>query len=313
MNAMKRFKWMPLFALAGMLLSACSLAAPTATPLPSQTPSATVAPIPTLTPWSTKTPTITPTITLTPTPTATPPTCLMDGGTLVEDLIPSALLPEPIPVLIYLPPCYNQLSAEIPTLYLFHGQTFDQTQWVRLGITRLADEWIADQSAPPFLIVMPYIADWREPPIYPFGEAMAKEVLPYMEAKYHAATMREGRVAAGVSRGAGWAFNMGLNYWELFSAFGAHSLPVFFSDAPLVDGWLDAIPRESFPRVYLDHPDIEQDAILNSIYYFKDQLDKRDLPYTLTRAPGRHNEDYWSAHLEEYLRFYLAGWETGNP
>ncbi|MEJ2758747.1 MAG: hypothetical protein P8046_09735, partial [Anaerolineales bacterium] len=77
---------------------------------------------------------------------------------------------------------------------------------------------------------------------------------------------------------------------------------------PLVDGWLGAIPKEDFPRIYLDHPDIEQDAILNSIYFFKDQLDKRDLPYTLTHAPGRHDEAYWSAHVEEYLRFYVAEW-----
>lgn len=305
---MKRFTWMLLVTLAGLILAACGPATPMPTSPPTLTPSATVKPIPTLTPWSTLTPSLTPTATITPTPTATPLACLQDGGTLVEDAVPSEILPEAVPVLIYLPPCYDQLSSDLPTIYLFHGQTFDQTQWVRLGITQLADEWIASGEAPPVMIVMPYVADWREPPYYPFGEAMAEEVLPYIEANYKASSLRSDRVVAGLSRGAGWAFHMGLNYWELFGAFGAHSLPVFFSDAPYAAAWLDAIPREDFPRIYLDHPDTEQDGILNSIYFFKDQLDKRDLPYTLVHAPGHHDEDYWSAHVEEYFRFYLAGW-----
>lgn len=295
-----------------VLLAGCQLsnpALPTQPLPPTQTPTVTVPPIPTLTPWSTKTPTITPTPTNTFTPTPTPPACLKDGGTLVEDTVPTELLREPVEVLVYLPPCYPGMPGEAyPVLYLIHGQDFDQRQWDNLGITKLADSWIGNGESPPFLIVMPYVENWREPSAFPFGQALVEDVIPYIEAQYRAAAGRDSRVVGGISRGAGWSFHLGLKYWEDFSAFGAHSLPVFFSDAPLVESWLEAIPPGQFPRIYLDYPEIEQSAIRNSTDYFINQLEERGIPYTFATGPGRHDEAYWGAHIEEYLRFYLAGW-----
>ena len=101
-----------------ILLTACaspaSELAPTASPPePSEISS----------PTETATATIVPAETHSPTPT--PLTCWDEDGLLVEDSVPSQLLPEAIPLLIYLPPCYFSLpEAEFPTLYLIHGQSF---------------------------------------------------------------------------------------------------------------------------------------------------------------------------------------------
>ena len=289
-----------------ILLSSCSLAPRIEEPpvIPSLTSSATVPPLPTVTPWSTKTPR--PTKTATPTPLA----CWSQGGSLVADSVPSRLLPDPVAVLIYLPPCFAELTElDFPTLYLLHGQSFDQAQWVRLGFTAMADAWAASGNQPPFLIVMPRIDAWDEPLDYPFGQAVVEEVIPYIEEHYRGRPEREWRKVGGISRGASWAVHLGIKYWETFSAFGGHSPPVFYDDAPSIPYWLDAIPPEQMPSIYLDYAISDQSAIRRSANDLMEELDKRGIPYTFSTAPGAHNEAYWSSQMEDYFHFYLQGWQ----
>ena len=287
-----------------VLLSACGQATnPTPGP-PTLTPTITVPPLPSLTPWSTKTPR--PTRTPTPTPLA----CWGMGSQMVEDQVPSDLLPESIPVLIYLPPCYDQFpESNYPALYLFHGQGFDQTQWPRLGITALADERIVAGTAPSFIIVMPTISDWDGPLDSTFGQAVIEELIPYIEANYHANSDRASRQVGGISRGASWALHLGLNEWETFSAMGLHSLPVFYEDAPNLPYWLDAIPTNQMPAIYVDFAESDQSAIRRSARQFLDLLDEREIPYTFTTAPGTHVESYWASQMDSYLQFYVSNWE----
>ncbi|MBN2044707.1 MAG: hypothetical protein JW757_06790 [Anaerolineales bacterium] len=288
-----------------ILLTAC--AAPPNIPAPgppAHTATFTVPPLPSPTPWSTKTPR--PTRTATPTPHA----CWSAGGQLVEESIPTNLLPAPIPVRIYLPPCYHQFpDTDYPALYLFHGQGFDHTQWPRLGITTLADEWIASGQAPPLLIVMPAIEDWNGPADSAFGQAVIEELVPYLEAQYRARPNRENRVVGGVSRGGSWAIHLGLAEWETFAAFGAHSAPVFFDDAPYILYWLAAIPEQHYPRIYLDYAESDQSIIRRSVNEFISQLGERYIPYTFSTAPGAHNESYWASQVEIYFAFYIKGFE----
>ena len=52
---------------------------------------------------------------------------------LVTELIDPAL-PRSLPFRIYLPPCYGQPEIrDYPVLYLLHGQTYRDDQWVNLG------------------------------------------------------------------------------------------------------------------------------------------------------------------------------------
>jgi enterochelin esterase-like enzyme len=119
---------------------------------------------------------------------------------------------------------------------------------------------------------------------------------------------RVDRVVGGISRGASWALHLGLKYWETFSAFGGHSLPVFWEDAPSVNHWLDDIPSGQHPRIYVDYAQSDQKAIRKSAGWFIEQLDDKNIPYTFSTTPGTHSEDYWGGHLEDYLQFYLSEW-----
>ena len=295
-----------LIALSSLILASCSLTpnTPEVTDLPSLIPSATVPPLPTVTPWATKTPQ--PTKTATPTPLA----CWGQGGTLVEDRVPSTLLPDPVQVLVYLPPCYHELTTmDYPSVYLLHGQTFDQTQWVKLGFTATADAWAASGIEQPFLIVMPLIADWTGPQDYPFGQAVVEEVIPYIQEHYRVRPEREWRKVGGISRGGSWALHLGLKYWDQFSAVGGHSAPVFYDDAPRVPSWLDAIPLDLAPGIYLDYAESDQSAIRRSANDLMEELDEREIPYIFLTGPGIHNETYWASQVEDYFAFYLSTWE----
>ncbi|MBW8010477.1 MAG: esterase family protein [Chloroflexi bacterium] len=261
------------------------------------------------------TPTALPTFTSTPAPSA-PPTqtstqlaCWQEGGQIEEQNITSDLLPQRLDFLIYLPPCYQQQAERhYPVLYLIHGQRFTHDQWDRLGADELADTLISSGELAPFIIVMPRDRIWEEPDVDMFGEAVIADLIPWVDQEYRTLADRDFRAIGGLSRGAAWAVHLGLGSWELFSAVGAHSLPLFWSDVPLLPGWLEEIPPESLPRIFVDVGDHDQEAIRNSTTWFGDFLNENNIPHEWYLFTGYHEEDYWSSHLEQYLRFYAAEW-----
>src|SRR5574338_621845 len=136
MNTRQAAGWM-----AALLLLGSSACAPAPTPIPS-----TLTPAPTLTP--------SPTLTPAPTPTATPLGCLSQPGRVDEGVLETTRPPQQYQ--IYLPPCYDQKpNLRYPVLYLLHGQTYTDDQWVRLGAVSAADQLILAGESPPFIIVFP--------------------------------------------------------------------------------------------------------------------------------------------------------------
>ena len=255
----------------------------------------------------TPSPSKTATIASSPTPTQLP--CWQDGGTIVDSQIESELVLSPFEFLVYLPPCYQyEPESYYPVLYLIHGQSFNHDQWDRLGADESADALIAAGETSPFIIVMPRVIDWEQPPEGKFGQAVMNELIPFIDSTYRTIPDRDFRAIGGLSRGAAWSLHLGLTEWELFGTFGAHSLPIFWSDSLQVPSWVDAIPPESFPRIYIDLADQDLKDIRNSTEWFIDLLVEKELPHEFYVFPGIHEEEYWSAHIEEYIRFYTLEW-----
>jgi S-formylglutathione hydrolase FrmB len=96
-------------------------------------------------------------------------------------------------------------------------------------------------------------------------------------------------------------------YWGFFGEIGAHSTPTFVTDGPpVVRGWLAEIPPEELPRIFMDAG--EDDIWLRYTLQFEDVLNQEDIPHEWYLFPGQHNEDYWSSHIEQYLRWYAQDW-----
>ena len=262
-------------------------------------------------PQPTSTPTaIPPTITSTPlppteTPTPTPLACLTQLGRVeqgsVQETKPSQ------EYLIYLPPCYDEKPEErYPVLYLLHGQTYTDDQWVRLGAVDIADKLILSDEVAPFIIVFPDDRYWNVQAGPGFGERLVDYLIPYIDANYRTLADREHRAIGGMSRGAGWSLRLGLRRWGLFGTIGLHSLAAFADDRPFLKDWLEAIPSESWPNIFMDMGESDQELGFNSL--FEGTLIQLGIPHEWHLYPGAHDEKYWQAHVEEYLRWYTGIW-----
>jgi len=276
-------------------LSACSSPAP-ATPAPT-------------TPPPTSTATAAPTLTPTPIPTATPLSCLSQPGRVDNGSIDTTNPPQLF--LIYLPPCYDTLTDQhYPVLYLLHGQTYIDDQWVRLGAVTAADNLILSGKAGPFIIVFPDDRYWNLDAGPGFGDRVINVLIPYIDGHYRSLTDRSHRALGGLSRGGGWTVRLGLEHYDLFGALGMHSPAIFTDDAQYIERWIRAIPSDSLPRIWIDAGD--QDKELGSIRQFESLLSSDQVPHEWHMYNGDHTENYWHAHVTEYIQWYTDGW-SGHP
>lgn len=214
---------------------------------------------------------------------------------------------EPFKLNVYLPPCYTMYAdRHYPVLYLFHGMYYSNDQWIRMGVVEVVDRLVTSGEIPPFIIVMPYDPNAREPTRTMFDEVFLEEAVPFMDVNYRTIPEAADRAVGGLSRGAGWAIHFGLTHPELFGAIGAHSPIIFWEDAPEIGKWLDAIPRSGMPRMALDIGD--RDPNHDSADLIQKKLQDRNIPYEWHLNSGFHTEEYWSLHVEDYIRWYAAGW-----
>lgn len=257
-------------------------------------------------------PTLTPSISPTPSPTVnlpSPTACTMKNGRVESNQITTKWLNSPLDFRVYIPPCYDQNTDQrYPVIYLFHGYGYSDDQWERLGVAEYADKLISSGEVSPFILVMPRERNYNiQPPDNLFGESVSLDLIPAVDNNYRTKSSSEYRAIGGLSRGGNWAIHIGLNQWQLFNRIGAHSAPLFASDSPiLVRSWLDHIPSNSYPEFYLDIG--ERDKLLQQVVTFEEILDEYAVPHEIYIFPGGHTEQYWSSHIEQYLRWYTKNW-----
>jgi enterochelin esterase-like enzyme len=272
-------------------LSACSvLAAPKPSPTPAPpTATSTITPVPTATP--------------SPTPLA----CLTARGSVTQHTLGNE---RPVQeFLIYLPPCYNHDTQErYPVLYLLHGQTFQDDQWVKLGAATVADNLIHRGDAPPFIIVLPDDRYWNLPAGGTFGHRLIDEIIPYIDRTYHTRAERQYRALGGLSRGGGWAVHQLLLRYDLFGTIGLHSPVIFNEDAAVLERLIPAVPTEAWPRLWMDAGD--RDGDLGSIRRFEELLTVNRVPHEWHIYGGDHTEAYWRRHIIEYMQWYAEGFRA---
>jgi enterochelin esterase-like enzyme len=208
---------------------------------------------------------------------------------------------------IYLPPCYDEKRDQrYPVLYLLHGQTYTDDQWIRLGAVEAADRLIVSGEATPFIILFPDDRYWNLPPGPGFGQRLVDELIPHIDSSYRTLPDRNHRAIGGLSRGAGWALRLGLTRWDLFGTLGLHSLAVLQKDASKIKGWLADIPVSSRPRVFMDIGDNDPEGSMAS--QVEAQFNEYGLIHEWHLYSGAHTEAYWSAHVQEYIQWYTEGW-----
>jgi len=243
------------------------------------------------------------------TPTPVTPACFTQPGRVDKGVLETTKPPQEF--FIYLPPCYDEnIDQRYPVLYLLNGQTYNDDQWIRLGAVNVLDNLIHSGEATPFIIVFPDDRYWNLPAGSGFGDRLVDDLIPYIDATYRTLSDRNHRAIGGMSRGAGWSLRLGLSRWDLFSTIGLHSLAVLQKDATEISGWLAEIPSNAQPNIFMDIGDNDQE--LTMAQSVEAQFNKYELSHEWHLYNGAHTEEYWSAHVEEYIRWYAEQWSVSH-
>jgi enterochelin esterase-like enzyme len=236
--------------------------------------------------------------------------CLNEPGEVRQDVVADTVPPQEF--MIYLPPCYDEVQNRYPVIYLLHGQTYTQDQWVRLGVPSVADQLIHSGEATPFIVVFPDDHYWNSPAGAGFGNRLISNILPQVDSTYRTLNDPQYRALGGLSRGGGWTADLGFAHPELFGSIGLHSPAIFKESAPFMEEVIQRIPEESRPRLWFDIGD--EDRELGSARLLEEILTRNNYLHEFHMFSGDHTENYWSAHVDMYLRWYTSAWQnTGIP
>lgn len=259
-------------------------------------------------------PTLIHTATVTPSATNIPPTftptaipCLETTGSVIEVAFYSDILQEDIKTNIYLPPCYETDREEgYPFLVMLHGQNGVQDQWINLGMTSLADDWITSKKIKPLVIVMPFERLYQQNSyVSKFDSALVKDLLPQLLDQYNLRQEWENRAIGGLSRGGNWAVRIGFVFPDAFGKVGAHSFTTFAGDMSRVQDWLQSVSAYR-PALWFDIG--ETDHYRQYSEPFVLYLQQHQIPLDYMVNPGGHTIDYWIDHVDEYLAWYTKDW-----
>lgn len=282
-----------------------TLLPPTAVPLTTQPATATAtltAVPPTFTPLPS--PTAVPTASNTPTPTPCPP------GQQQTGTFPSTLAGDSN-YLVYLPPCYGQDGRTYPTLYLFAGNSQNETAWANYGLLEAAETLITHGRIPPMLIVMPdggWIANSTSGGPTSYEGHILDNLLPFIEQTYCAWPQADGRAIGGLSRGGYWSLEIAFRHPHLFRSVGGHSPALIDSHAgPDVNPQYTALSNDLGDlRIYIDIG--RNDYLLPNTLKLHEDMAAQNIPHTWLLNEGAHEDSYWPQHLTDYLLWYAQPW-----
>ncbi len=235
---------------------------------------------------------------------------------------------------IYLPSDYNTSKRNYPVLYLLHGYTDNETNWIHMGqMKTIADRAIANEEAVPMIIVMPDAWDTWYVNQYdgkvPYEDMFFEELIPYMEKTYRVRSNQESRAIAGLSMGGYGSFLYSLHHPDMFCVCAPLSAAVFDDSVmdtrkakshkdlfnrlfgPGDEHWhknsvekiLSDWDENKLPniRYYIDCGD--KDGLLEGNFQVHQIMRQKNIKHEFRVRGGGHSWTYWRTALPEVLKF----------
>jgi enterochelin esterase family protein len=213
---------------------------------------------------------------------------------------------------VYLPPQYiTEPNRRFPVLYLRHGNGDTEMGWAIQGRAgTILENLIAQRSAEPMLIVMPYgessaTGGATKDGIALLSREMDQDIIPLVEKRYRVKTDRESRAIAGLSMGGGQSLTIGLSHLDKYAWIG------MFSSGTIAD--VDFKMSEWLPELYRNVPTInrqlrllfmscgtEDPRYLGNLDTL-DDLRAHGLQPVWYQTPGVHEMKVWRHSLHEFL------------
>ena len=259
------------------------------------------------------------------------------GTVSTNNVCKSPILGHDIAYSVYLPPGYGIDKINYPVLYLLHGYTGDQTNWVQFGdVQRTATAAIERGDIPPLIIIMPdagnswYVNDIQGKVRY--EDAFFNDFIPYIEKTYPVVAKKDFRAIAGLSMGGYGALLYALKHPDYFSVCVAMSAAVF------TDEEIKAFPQDrramfddlfgdfstGLPQHWKDNSILEiiknyPDDKKNKVRFYIDcgdddflyrgnaalhvALRDQNMQHEFRMRDGAHTWSYWRSSLKAGLKF----------
>ena len=218
---------------------------------------------------------------------------------------------------VYLPPGYGTRAERYPVLYLLHDAGGRERTWTdRQQAHLILDNLIADGAVKPFVVVMPHgythrleagarrrgAADYKTD-MEEFAIDFVRDLVPYVESRYHVGTDRNHRAIAGLSMGGGQSLAIGLTHPEMFRAVAAFSSAMQIANSPAWGGIdMDAALANAAAINQLDLLWVgcgTEDTLFNANRAFSTQLSERGVEHVFRVTLGAHTAEVWSRYLHE--------------
>jgi S-formylglutathione hydrolase FrmB len=161
----------------------------------------------------------------------------LERATIDSQLLRGNVLGDPHerPVMVYLPPGYDDSSARYPTVYVLQGYTGHVSMWLnrtpfRQPFVETADAVFASRRAPGCIVV--YVDAWTgyggsqfvdSPGTGRYHSYLCDEVVPWVDATYRTIPERESRAVSGKSSGGFGAMITPMLRPDLFGALATHA------------------------------------------------------------------------------------------
>lgn len=145
----------------------------------------------------------------------------------------SAVLGRPWEMGVYLPPGHEAGGRRYPVLLFMPGDGVTVADLPELGIGAAANAAIAAGKMPPAVIVVPEIGrSWGVDRLERMQTALAEELLPEANRRWHGLGGRRGQVVGGISAGAYAALRLAMLHPDRFAAAVLLSPAVYVPQPP---------------------------------------------------------------------------------
>ncbi|MGB2895123.1 MAG: alpha/beta hydrolase-fold protein [Anaerolineales bacterium] len=216
-----------------------------------------------------------------------------------------------VPVLIYLPPCYDDLNRRYPVLYLLHGKPQGENHWQILGVEAALEDVYKDDTLPPFLVVMP-----RQPePLFSstdggpgsYEDEFINGLVPFIDRTYRTIAQGDSRGLAGVSRGGVWALEIGFRNTDIIQRVGALSPALNVNYArPEYDPFSLMLFGDMPSKIFLMSGDT--DYAYAKTLDLSEALHEVDIEHKYVLVSGNHESSTWRGILPEVLHYLAVDW-----
>jgi glucoamylase len=233
---------------------------------------------------------------------ADPATSPLYAPSKLETLeVESRLLGGARKIQVYLPPQArgSQQSPALPVLYLQDGTDYAR----RARAAHIAETLITERRVAPFIIVFVDPADrmkeyWANDA---FADFMARELVPFVDARFRTRREREGRALLGASLGGVISVWTALRHPEVFARVGGQSSAFQIDDERVVSALASVRPTHERPfRFYFDVGRME--PILEVNRRVQVMLAGRGFPVTYREGETGHNWTSWRDRLADAFK-----------